>query len=178
MARLPFEPQIVRRNGVKHHLPRCRVMCYIPVSRRPCAAHVAVLEGDTHTLVSSAFCKGCPDFLKSRNAFVNALEWSKNETQNEWADLSDGCYILRTNVTGWTAEELWQAYIQLMQAEQAFRIHKSDLDIRPIWHQTSKRVQAHILVCFLAYVLWKTLEQLCRRAGLGDEPRRGAKKAY
>ena len=100
------------------------------------------------------------------------IEWSKNETQNEWADLSDGCYILRTNVTGWTAQELWQAYIQLTQAEHAFRIHKSDLDIRPIWHQTAGRVQAHIFVCFLAYVLWKTLEQLCRRAGLGDEPRR------
>jgi len=101
-----------------------------------------------------------------------AIEWSKNERQNEWADLSDGCYILRTNVTGWTPQKLWQAYIQLTQAEQAFRIHKSALDIRPIWHQTSGRVQAHILVCFLAYVLWKTLEQLCRRAGLGDEPRR------
>jgi hypothetical protein len=57
-------------------------------------------------------------------------------------------------------------------AEAAFRIHKSDLRIRPIWHQKTERVQAHILVCFLAYVLWKTLAQLCRQAGLGDEPRR------
>ena len=54
----------------------------------------------------------------------------------------------------------------------AFRIQKSDLRIRPIWHQKEDRVLAHILVCFLAYVLWKTLAQLCRRAGLGDEPRR------
>ena len=52
------------------------------------------------------------------------------------------------------------------------RIHKSDLSNRPIWHQKEERVLAHILVCFLAYVLWKTLEQLCRQAGLGDEPRR------
>ena len=62
--------------------------------------------------------------------------------------------------------------MQLTQAEAAFRIQKSDLVIRPIWHQKTERVQAHILVCFLAYVLWKTLDQLCRRAGLGDEPRR------
>ena len=64
------------------------------------------------------------------------------------------------------------AYIQLTQAEGAFRIHKSDLSLRPVWHQKEGRVDAHILVCFLAYVLWKTLGQLCRQAGLGDEPRR------
>jgi hypothetical protein len=62
--------------------------------------------------------------------------------------------------------------MQLTEAESAFRIQKSDLSIRPIWHQKEHRVLAHILVCFLAYVLWKTLAQLCRSAGLGDEPRR------
>ena len=67
---------------------------------------------------------------------------------------------------------LWKAYIQLTEAEAAFRIQKSDLRIRPIWHQRADRVRAHILVCFLAYVLWKTLGQMCRRAALGDEPRR------
>jgi hypothetical protein len=86
--------------------------------------------------------------------------------------LSEGCYLLRTNVTGWTDEELWRTYIQLTEAEAAFRIHKSDLSIRPIWHQREDRVLAHILVCFLAYVLWKTLGQMCLAAGLGQEPRR------
>ena len=75
-------------------------------------------------------------------------------------------------MTDWTPEDLWQAYIQLTEAEAAFRIHKSDLRIRPIWHQREDRVLAHILVCFLAYVLWKTLSQMVRAAGLGDEPRR------
>ena len=79
---------------------------------------------------------------------------------------------MRTNVADWSDEELWQAYIQLTEAEAAFRIHKSDLSIRPIWHQKQDRVLAHILVCFLAYVLWKTLSQLCDQAGLGSEPRR------
>ena len=60
---------------------------------------------------------------------------------------------------------------QLTEAEAAFRIHKSELSIRPIWHQRETRVLAHILVCFLAYVLWKTLEQWQSRAGLGNAPR-------
>src|SRR5208283_4646347 len=89
----------------------------------------------------------------------------------EWAGLSEGCYVLRSNVTEWSPEALWRAYMQLTEAETAFRIQKSDLQLRPIWHQKKERAQAHILVCFLAYVLWKTFAQLCKSAGLGDEPR-------
>lgn len=100
------------------------------------------------------------------------LTWIKKEALRKWATLTDGCYVLRSNVQDWTDEELWQAYMQLTEAESAFRIQKSDLSIRPVWHQKEHRVLAHILVCFLAYVLWKTLAQLCRGAGLGDEPRR------
>jgi transposase len=100
------------------------------------------------------------------------LTWTKNESLRKWVTLTDGCYVLRSNVNDWTHEELWQAYMQLTEAESAFRIQKCDLSIRPIWHQKEDRVLAHILVCFLAYVLWKTLAQLCRGAGLGDEPRR------
>jgi transposase len=100
------------------------------------------------------------------------IEWSKVEAARDWTTLSAGCYLLRTNVTDWSDEELWKAYIQLTEAEAAFRIHKSDLSIRPIWHQKEERVLAHIFVCFLAYVLWKTLGQLCDKAGLGSEPRR------
>ena len=100
------------------------------------------------------------------------IEWSKVEASRDWSTLSAGCYLLRTNVADWSDEELWKAYIQLTEAEAAFRIHKSDLSIRPIWHQKEERVLAHIFVCFLAYVLWKTLGQLCDKAGLGSEPRR------
>ena len=100
------------------------------------------------------------------------LVWSKVDAWREWSNLSEGCYLLRSNITDWSAEDLWKAYIQLTQAEAAFRINKSDLSIRPIWHQKKERVQAHILVCFLAFVLWKTLGQMCRIAGLGDEPRK------
>ncbi len=100
------------------------------------------------------------------------VSWTKNEKWRDWATLSEGCYLLRTNVNDWSAEDLWQAYIQLTEAEAAFRIHKSDLRVRPVWHQKEDRVQAHILICFLAYVLWKTLQQMAKAGGLGDEPRR------
>jgi transposase len=100
------------------------------------------------------------------------ISWTKRDEWREWSRLTEGCYLLRSNIKDWDAEELWRGYIQLTQAEDAFRIQKNDLDIRPIWHQKEERVLAHILVCFLAYVLWKTLGGLCRQAGLGDEPRK------
>jgi len=98
--------------------------------------------------------------------------WKRIDRWREWARLSEGCYVLRSNVTDWSPEELWRAYMQLTEAEAAFRIQKTDLQLRPIWHQKQERVEAHILVCFLAFVLWKTLAQLCQRAGLGNEPRK------
>lgn len=99
------------------------------------------------------------------------LDWSARADWDDWSRHSEGCYVLRTNVHDWTPEALWQTYVQLTEAEAAFRIHKSDLSIRPIWHHKQGRVQAHIFVCFLAYVLWKTLEQWQKRAGLGNSPR-------
>lgn len=99
------------------------------------------------------------------------LTWTVRPEWDEWAARSEGCYVLRTNTPDWPAEALWRTYMQLTDAEAAFRVQKSDLAIRPMWHQTPERVQAHILVCFLAYVLWKTLEQWQVRAGLGHSPR-------
>lgn len=99
------------------------------------------------------------------------LRWSVDPTWEDWAEQSEGVYVLQTNILDWTPEALWKTYIQLTEAESAFRIHKSDLSLRPIWHQRADRVQAHILVCFLAYVLWKTLEQWQAKARLGNSPR-------
>ena len=99
------------------------------------------------------------------------LEWAARPEWDDWARWSEGCYVLRSNITDWSPEDLWRTYIQLTDVEAAFRIQKSELALRPIWHQRADRVQAHILVCFLAYVLWKTLEQWQGRAGLGRSPR-------
>ncbi len=96
--------------------------------------------------------------------------WSEKPEWREWARASEGAYLLRSNLIGVAAETLWKMYIQLTDAESAFRTQKSDLRVRPIWHQLEGRVKAHILVCFLAYVLYKTLEQWSSRAGLGKSP--------
>jgi transposase len=99
------------------------------------------------------------------------VTFKRNRRWSDWAELSEGCYLLRTNLTDIDPKTLWKRYIQLTEAEWAFRIAKDELVIRPIWHQKADRVKSHILVCFLAYVLWKTLAQWMRRAGLGDAPR-------
>jgi transposase len=78
----------------------------------------------------------------------------------------DGAYLLRSNQAGWSAQEFWETYIQLTVVEKAFRVLKSELLLRPIWHHYSGRTQAHIFVCVLAYALWKTLDHLAKRAGL------------
>jgi transposase len=100
-----------------------------------------------------------------------SIEWTKQQQWQDWARLTEGCYLLRSNLQGHEAAELWRTYMQLVDAEAAFRTQKSELVLRPIWHQHENRVQAHILVCFLAYVLWKTLEQWMQASGLGSAPR-------
>ena len=78
----------------------------------------------------------------------------------------DGAYLLRSNQDGWSAEEFWETYIQLTVVERAFRVLKSELLLRPVWHHYSGRTQAHVMICVLAYALWKTLDHLAKRAGL------------
>ena len=99
------------------------------------------------------------------------ITWRVNGKFADWNQLADGCYLLRSNLKDVDAATLWRRYIQLTEAEWAFRITKDELEIRPIWHQKEERVKAHILVCFLAYVMWKTLAGWMRGAGLGDAPR-------
>ena len=121
-------------------------------NQRAAARFIVELEPDT-----------CPAGLR--------LHVTHNAAFDDWAALSEGAYLLRSNITDWSDDQLWKAYIQLTQAEAAFRIQKDQLNVRPIWHQHAERVQAHILVCFLAFVLWKSLEMWQSRAGLGNSPR-------
>ena len=78
-----------------------------------------------------------------------------------------GAYLLRTNCEETDPALLWRWYMQLTQAEAAFRTAKSDLGLRPIYHRKQERVGAHLLVCFLALALWRTLEQWMQSKGLG-----------
>ena len=113
--------------------------------------------------VSTVERDGTDGFLK--------VTWTKKGGWREWASLSEGCYLLRTNLVDWTAEDLWKTYIQLTQAEAAFRTQKSQLNLRPIRHQKEDRVQAPILFSFPAYAMWKMLELWMSRCGLGNGPR-------
>lgn len=88
----------------------------------------------------------------------------------EWAEKINGKYLLRTNMTEDDPKKLWEMYMQLNQAETAFRMSKSDLGLRPIFHQREDRVQAHIFICFLALAMWKTLELWTDSKGLGKSP--------
>jgi transposase len=96
----------------------------------------------------------------------------KKEALADWAAQADGCYLLRTNLEGRDAAELWKTYIGLTQIEDSFRISKHDLGLRPVFHHTAERTQAHILVCFLALVLWRTLQHWMEASGLGTAPRK------
>ena len=85
-----------------------------------------------------------------------------------WAQQAQGAYLLRTNCPEKDPAKLWRWYMQLTQAEDAFRIGKSDLSLRPVFHQKTRPVEAHILVCFLSLALWRTLEMWMRGKGLGN----------
>ena len=91
------------------------------------------------------------------------LEWKLKEERKSWRDLREGAYMLRTNLTAGSAEELWSKYMQLTEAEASFRALKSELSIRPLFHQKEARVKAHVMVAFLGYALWVTLKHLLKR---------------
>lgn len=91
------------------------------------------------------------------------LFWQIKEDRKNWRESREGAYLLRTNLKAETAEELWSKYMQLTEAEASFRALKSELSIRPLFHQLEPRVKAHVMVAFLGYALWVTLKHLLKR---------------
>lgn len=87
-------------------------------------------------------------------------------------DLAKGAYLLRTNCTETDPAKLWRWYMQLTQAEAAFRTAKSDIGLRPVYHRKTERVEAHLLVCFLSLALWRSLEMWMLGKGLGSNARK------
>jgi transposase len=100
------------------------------------------------------------------------LTWTWKTAQIKAVLARDGAYVLRSNQAGWSASEFWETYIQLTVVEKAFRVLKSELLLRPVWHHYSGRTQAHVFICVLAYALWKTLDHLLKRSGLQTEIRK------
>jgi transposase len=102
------------------------------------------------------------------------LFWQMEEDRKKWRELREGAYLLRTNIKAGTAEELWTKYMQLTEAESSFRALKSELSIRPLFHQIETRVKAHVMVAFLGYALWVTLKHLLKRRPALVSPSAGA----
>jgi transposase len=101
------------------------------------------------------------------------LHWESKPERKLWRELREGTYMLRTNLQAGTAEELWSRYMQLTEAEASFRALKSELSIRPLFHQLEPRIKAHVLVAFLGYALWVTLKHLLkRRSAIIPQPSR------
>jgi transposase len=102
------------------------------------------------------------DLIEKDNALK--LDWSPIQDRADWQKAREGAYLLRTNLPATNPEQLWKTYIQLTEAEAVFRVLKSELLIRPFFHQLERRVKAHILVAFLGYALWVTLKHWLRRS--------------
>ncbi|MGH3088304.1 MAG: IS1634 family transposase [Gammaproteobacteria bacterium] len=100
------------------------------------------------------------------------FSWEKEQPKADYLRHTEGAYLLRTNLKDHAEQDLWTMYMQLNDAEAAFRTLKQDLSIRPIYHQLEKRVNAHVLVCFLAYALYRTLDGLAKANGLNMTARR------
>lgn len=98
------------------------------------------------------------------------MELRENTEAADWTALQNGCYLLRTNLVGKSPEELWRTYIGLTEAEAAFRALKSPLGLRPVHHHKTERVDAHVLTCFLALAMRRTLSLWMRESGLGTAP--------
>ena len=99
--------------------------------------------------------------------FCFKLNWQKLRE----ARRREGSYLLRSNLTDSDPAKLWTFYLQLVEVEQAFKELKGDLAVRPIYHQTDARIEAHIFVAFLAYCLQVTLKQRLRSLAPGLTPR-------
>src|SRR2546425_1442008 len=107
--------------------------------------------------------------LRDTPAGVHLL-WEMKKDREAWRDLREGAYMLRTNLQADSAEQMWSMYMQLTEAEASFRALKSELSIRPLFHQKESRVKAHVLVAFLGYALWVTLNHLLQRRPIVPQP--------
>jgi transposase len=110
--------------------------------------------------------------LKSVEVVAGDLSWSWDNARLRRLRLADGAYLLRTNLEPLDPALLWRQYVQLTEVEEAFRVLKSELAIRPVWHRVERRVEAHIFIAFLGYCLWVCLKQKLRAAAPSLTPAR------
>jgi transposase len=112
------------------------------------------------------------DVERDKAGQATAVSWSYHKDKLRTALARDGAYLLLSDQSDWSPEDLWRTYIQLTRAEDAFRAMKSNLLLRPMWHQKSDRIEAHVFVCVLAYALWKALAHMLGNAGVKTRTRK------
>lgn len=106
--------------------------------------------------------------MLTESGWATGLRIQEDPGKLSWAQAAQGADLLRTNCPEQDPRKLWRWYMQLTEVEDAFRASKSDLGLRPVYHHREDRVQAHILVCFLAVVMWRSLELWLQAKGPGD----------
>jgi len=102
----------------------------------------------------------------AHDAAANTLTWRRNEHKYQRELVTTGGYILRTNRTNLTDQDIWKIYILLTKVEAAFRSLKTDLGLRPVFHQNKARAQAHIFITILAYRLLWAIEHRLHQHGI------------
>ena len=113
----------------------------------------------------------------TEDGWAVGLRIEEDESKLSWAEAAQGAYLLRTNCHEQDPCKLWHWYIHLTEVEDAFRTGKSDLGLRPVFHQREDRVQAHIMVCFLALVMWRSLEMWLEGKGLATVRARSSRSS-
>jgi transposase len=158
----------IRRRKLARLLRKLRAMQQRPPSRDQLLLRLGAAKteaGRAFQFVELRLPKA--DAAVTRQTFSFRLDKKKFQQ----AESRDGHYLLRTNLNADNPEQLWKLYMQLTQIEAAFRCLKTDLKIRPLYHQLEQRVEAHILVAFLAYSLMVTLKKRLEPHGPGLTPK-------
>ncbi len=133
--------------------------------RKNCRNRDRLMEGLGALKQQAGKSSRCVDItLPPEGSTVTAENFSYHLNRNAYRKmlLRDGMYLLRTNITETAPDVIWQRYVLLTEIEAAFRCLKSDLAVRPVYHQLEQRVEAHIFVAFMAYCLMVTLRQKLR----------------
>ena len=158
----------IRRKKLARLLRKLHAMRLHPPLRDQLLLRIGAARKDAGRAAKFVTLKLPPEGVQvTRQSFTFHLE----KEQLQQAELRDGHYLLRSNLVAEDPAVLWERYIQLTQIEAAFRTMKSELGIRPIYHQLEHRVEAHILVAFLAYCLIVTLKNRLQALAPGLTPK-------
>ncbi len=158
----------IRRKKLARLLWKLHAMRLHPPSRDQLLLRIGAARKDAGRAAKFVTIKIPPEGVRvTRHSFTFQLDKEKLKK----AELRDGHYLLRSNMVAQDPAVLWERYIQLTQIEAAFRTMKSELGIRPIYHQLEHRVEAHILVAFLAYCLTVTLKNRLQALAPGLTPK-------